>query len=103
MNSYLTLVSAAALVLATAGLPDAAIGQTTTETAADALLQRPTVDFAAFRENQLHLGMTAAEVASNWSNYVENCAGCAFGGYQNGQRQADAVAIYQEAISAGWG
>ena len=64
MNSYLTLVSAAALVLATAGLPDAAIGQTTTETAADALLQRPTVDFAAFRENQLHLGMTAAEVAS---------------------------------------
>jgi hypothetical protein len=48
-------------------------------------------------------GSTAAEVASNWSNYVENCAGCAFGGYQNGQRQADAVVIYQEAISAGWG
>jgi hypothetical protein len=48
-------------------------------------------------------GSTAAEVAGNWSNYVEACAGCAFGGYQNSRRQAIAVVIYQEAISGGWG
>jgi hypothetical protein len=64
MRNYLTLVSAAALIVATAGFSPAAIGQTTTETAADALLLRPAVDFAAFRESQLRLGVTAAEVAS---------------------------------------
>jgi len=47
-------------------------------------------------------GSTAAEVASNWSNYVEFCKGCAFGGYQNDRRQANATAIYQEAMSGGW-
>jgi hypothetical protein len=63
MSNYLTLISAAALVVATAGLSPAAIGQTNTETA-DAMLLRPTVDFAAIRENQLRLGMTVAEVTS---------------------------------------
>ena len=48
-------------------------------------------------------GLTPAEVASNWSDYVEHCAGCAFGGYQNSRRQAIAVVIYQEATSGGWG
>jgi hypothetical protein len=64
MNNYLTIVSAAALVLATAGLSSAAIGQTSTETTADAMLLRPTADFAAIRESQLRLGMTVAEVTS---------------------------------------
>jgi hypothetical protein len=48
-------------------------------------------------------GSTAAEVASNWSDYVEACADCAFGDYQNFRRQAIAVGIYQEAIAGGWG
>jgi hypothetical protein len=48
-------------------------------------------------------GSTAAEVASNWSDYVEACAGCAFGGSQNSKRQAKGTAIYQEAIAGGWG
>jgi hypothetical protein len=47
-------------------------------------------------------GSTAAEVASNWSDYVEACAGCAFGDYQNSRRQAIAVIIYQEAKSGRW-
>jgi hypothetical protein len=49
------------------------------------------------------IGSTAAAVASNWSDYVEACAGCQFGGYQNGVRQWIAGVIYQEAISGGWG
>ena len=64
MNNYLTLVSAAALVVGTAGLSPAAIGQTGTETAADAILLRPTVDFVTIPERQLHLGMTVAKVTS---------------------------------------
>jgi hypothetical protein len=48
-------------------------------------------------------GSTAAEVASNWSDYVEAGAGCEFGGYQNSRRQAIAVGIYREAMSGGWG
>jgi hypothetical protein len=48
-------------------------------------------------------GSTAAEVASNWSDYVEACATCAFGGIQNSRRQAIASAIYQEAITGRWG
>jgi hypothetical protein len=48
-------------------------------------------------------GSTPAEVAANWSDYVESCAGCAFGGYQNSRRQAIAAVIYQEAIAGGWG
>jgi hypothetical protein len=48
-------------------------------------------------------GSTVTEVASNWANYVESCAGCAFGGSQNNRRQAIAVAIYREAIAGGWG
>jgi hypothetical protein len=48
-------------------------------------------------------GPTAAEVASNWSDYVEACADCGFGDYQNSRRQAIAVAIYREAISGRWG
>jgi hypothetical protein len=48
-------------------------------------------------------GSTPAEVASNWSNYVEACAGCAYGGIQNSKRQVIAMVIYQDAISGGWG
>jgi len=47
-------------------------------------------------------GSTAAEVDSNWSDYVEACADCAFGDYQNFRRQAIAMGIYQEAIAGGW-
>jgi hypothetical protein len=48
-------------------------------------------------------GSTPAEVASNWSDYVEACANCGFGLLQNSRRQAIAVVIYQEAISGRWG
>jgi hypothetical protein len=48
-------------------------------------------------------GATPAEVASNWSNYVEHCAGCAFGDRENYRRQAIAVVIYQEGMSGRWG
>ena len=61
MNHYLTLVSGAVLVVATAGLSPAAIGQTSIETGADAMVLRPTVDFVVIRESQLHLGMTAGQ------------------------------------------
>ena len=78
MNHYLTLVSGAVLVVATAGLSPAAIGQTSTEPPADAMLLRPTGDFVAIRESQLHLGMTVAEVtsivgnATKTANYVNH-------------------------------
>src|SRR6516225_3326647 len=77
MNNSFTLVSAAAFVVAMAGLSPAAIGQTSIETGADAML-RPTVDFVVIRESQLHLGMTVAEVtsimgdATNTVNYVNH-------------------------------
>ena len=77
MNNSFTLVSAAAFVVAMAGLSPAAIGQTSIETGADAML-RPTVDFVVIRESQLHLGMTVAEVtsimgdATNTVNFVNH-------------------------------
>lgn len=48
-------------------------------------------------------GSTAAQVASNWAQFVEVCQGCSPGGSQNTQRQANANAIMAMAQSGNWG
>jgi hypothetical protein len=48
-------------------------------------------------------GSTVAQVASNWSAYVEACADCGFGHHQNSRRQAIAKGIYQQATAGKWG
>jgi Phage tail lysozyme len=47
-------------------------------------------------------GSTAAQVAGNWAQYVEVCAGCQPGGSQYSQRQANAAQILSEAQSGKW-
>lgn len=48
-------------------------------------------------------GSTAAQVAGNWAQFVEVCAGCQPGGAQNVQRQSNANTILSEIQSGNWG
>jgi Phage tail lysozyme len=47
-------------------------------------------------------GSTAAQVAGNWAQYVEVCAGCQPGGSQYNQRESNAAQILSEAQSGKW-
>jgi hypothetical protein len=47
-------------------------------------------------------GSTAAQVAGNWAQYVEVCAGCQPGGSQYNQRVANATQILSQAQSGNW-
>ena len=47
-------------------------------------------------------GTSAAQVAGNWAQYVEVCAGCQPGGSQYNSRVAAAQQIYNDAVSNNW-
>ena len=47
-------------------------------------------------------GTSAAQVAGNWAQYVEVCAGCQPGGSQYNARVAAAQQIYNDAVSNNW-
>lgn len=47
-------------------------------------------------------GTTATQVAGNFAQYVEVCAGCAPGGASYNKRVAQAQAVYNAAVSGNW-